>query len=115
MVMTQAERNYVNSSRRFKKALSEFQAASINYSTKRFILRQEKGMGPFWGEPLELDYELEHAVKNKAARTLQRYGRASTIRRRAATIGSLSRGGARRNNNTRVNLVPNVIEKIVLR
>lgn len=104
MVLTQAERNFVNASRRFKKALAEFAEASANYSHKAHVLRQEKGFGPHFGGPTEVNYLLEAAVKNKAARTLQRYRRASTMRRRAAAIGSLSRS-----------LKPNLVKNIMSR
>lgn len=90
-MLTPAERNYVNSSRKFKKVLAEFAEAFLNYHQKSYALRQERGMDPFFGGILELNHQLEAAVNNKAARTLQRYRRASTMRRRAAAIGSLSK------------------------
>ena len=104
MVLTQAERNYVNASRKFKKAIIQFGDAYTNYSQKVHVLRQERGMGPYFRQLMELNHQLEASMKNKAARTLQRYRRASTMRRRAAAIGSLSRS-----------LKPNLVKNIMSR
>ena len=92
MPLTQAERNFSQAMQRYQRVMRQLYNARENYLNKSHALRRERGMDPpaMFGQ-LNRDYALEHLIKNKSARTIQRYKRASTARRRAAFAGSLSR------------------------